>query len=200
MPFQHLENLAATNGRAGLHGLARDPGTASRHGGQRHRVLPQLRRRRGVRQHDAASPAHIIHWRLTNTRSLDSAHPNVQLHRSFVGVREYSVPPDMVSARATPAGGLLNQDCFGIGPATRREPEGPLDANDTRMQQVVYHAGRLWGRSTPPRLEGPAAERHRLLRRLPGRGNLQRQARIKVGGNNVTRPSINMLDRGGVVT
>ena len=199
VPFQHLENLAVTKAEPGFTVWPAIPnGSAdTAANGTEHFLSSDAAEESG---NTTGASNHIIHWRLTNTRSLDSAHPNVQLHHSFVGVREYSVPPDMVQRTGdVPLSECLNQDCLGIGTGNPPEPEGLIGANDTRMQQVVYHAGTVWGT-----LDTAVASRGRMLNGIDyygvsRTGSLQRQARIKVGGNSVTRPSINMLDRGGVV-
>ena len=93
----------------------------------------------------------IVVWSLTNTRSLDSRRPNPQLHDTRVGVRTYSLPPPSNQKR----GPVPLADCLNLDPCStvvlggpdpfKPEVEGPLDSNDTRMQQVTYAGGKLYG-------------------------------------------------------
>jgi hypothetical protein len=199
VPFQHLENLAVNRKEPGFTVWPAIPNGASdrARNGTEHFLSSDAAEESG---NETGSSKHIIHWRLTNTRSLDSAHPDLRIHRALVKVREYSVPPDMVQRTGdVPLSDCLNIDCLGLGTGDPQEPEGLIGANDTRMQQVVYHDGTVWGT-----LDTAVASRGRMLNGIDyygvsTRSKLRRQARLKVGGNSLTRPSINMLDAGGVV-
>jgi hypothetical protein len=142
----------------------------------------------------------IIHWRLTNTRSLNSSAPDLRLAKSAIRVRSYSVPPDMTQRVGdVPLSECLNADCLGIGTGTPPEPEGKIGANDTRMQQVIYHDGTVWGTlDTAVESKGMTVNGIDYYG-VSRSGALKRQARLKVAGNSLTRPSINMIDGGGVV-
>ncbi|HEX6776833.1 MAG TPA: hypothetical protein VF099_01460 [Ktedonobacterales bacterium] len=102
----------------------------------------------------------LLQWTLTNTSSLNSASPNPLLDVTSIGVEQYAAPP-----RATqPAGNRPLGTCIGdtvIFPtcnsaiagraptnhnnATFGPPNGTLNSNDSRMQQVTYANGKLWG-------------------------------------------------------
>ena len=100
----------------------------------------------------------ILLWTMTNTSSLNSVSPAPSLALSTVAVDTYAVPP-----RATqPAGNRPLSDCIadtlifpncnvlvaGVAShnnATFGPPNGSLNANDSRMQQVSYANGKLWG-------------------------------------------------------
>jgi hypothetical protein len=142
----------------------------------------------------------IIHWRLTNTSSLNSSAPALGLAKSVIGVRSYSVPPDMTQKVGdVPLSECLNADCLGIGTGTPPEPEGVIGANDTRMQQVIYHDGTVWG-TLDTAVESKGMTVNGIDYYAVSRsGTLKREARLKVAGNSLTRPSINMIDGGGVV-
>ncbi|HEY7127284.1 MAG TPA: hypothetical protein VH540_25350 [Ktedonobacterales bacterium] len=112
---------------------------------------------RAVFSDDGTSDS-ILQWTLTNTSSLNSANPNPLLSVTSINVDEYAVPP-----RATqPAGNRPLSQCIadtvilpncntsiaGIGShnnATFGPPNGNLNSNDSRMQQVSYANGQLWG-------------------------------------------------------
>ena len=84
-------------------------------------------------------------WQITNSASIRSGSPAPVLSRSLLPSERYVVPP--LSARKigpTPLADCVNVACMaGVGPG--RESEGPLDSNDSRMQQVYYAGGKLYG-------------------------------------------------------
>lgn len=102
----------------------------------------------------------LLQWTLTTTSSLNAASPNLQLDVTSVAVEQYAVPP-----RATqPAGNRPLGTCIAdtvIFPTCFKDPKyanlgthnnntfgppnGKLNANDSRMQQVMYANGKLWG-------------------------------------------------------
>jgi hypothetical protein len=95
-------------------------------------------------------------WAITNTQSLDTPHPDLRLTSHAIKSEAYAVPPlsDQPHSGTTnddfPLGQCLNLDecaLFLLGVTDPYKPEviGVLDSNDTRMQQVYYAAGRLWG-------------------------------------------------------
>jgi hypothetical protein len=101
----------------------------------------------------AVGPRHsnqLLVWSLTNTRSLNSNHPDAELSHSVLGVGEYAVPSGSTQkAGSTPLVDCLNTPACSTahllgGPDPFTESEYKLDSNDTRMQQVVYANGNLW--------------------------------------------------------
>ena len=100
----------------------------------------------------------LIVWALTNTASLNTASPALSLSNSVLTVNPYAIPPKAKQkAGDFPLGQCINDTTtptpFGLGcwrffftkePA-HDEVESHLDSNDTRMQQVVYANGKLWG-------------------------------------------------------
>jgi hypothetical protein len=100
----------------------------------------------------------IFLWTMSNTSTLNSLSPAPALGVSPIAVNTYAVPP-----RATqPAGNRPLSDCIadtvifpncnllvaGVGShnnATFGPPNGSLNSNDSRMQQVSYANGKLWG-------------------------------------------------------
>lgn len=108
----------------------------------------------------------LVVWTLTNTSSLNSNAPALNLSNKVVGVEQYAIPPKQKqpgsgSAPDTnaPQGYCLNDTttvtiagtgCWQLlvtAAAHRRGSEviSSPDANDTRMQQVTYANGKLWG-------------------------------------------------------
>ena len=110
----------------------------------------------------------IVLWALTNTSSLDSTTPSVSLTNTVLTVRGYALPPKAgqpgsgsAPNAATPQGHCLNNEttvlfngamgCWkllvsaAIHAARGAEVVSRLDSNDTRMQQVMYANGKVWG-------------------------------------------------------
>ena len=94
----------------------------------------------------------LLVWSLTNTSSLSSATPSVDLSHSILNVGNYVVPArSEQKAGETPLIDCLNKkSCatnflLGAPDPFAPEPQYPLDSNDTRMQQVVFADGMLWG-------------------------------------------------------
>jgi hypothetical protein len=107
----------------------------------------------------------LVVWTLTNTSSLNSATPTLSLSNNLLTVNKYAIPPEQTQPGSgnlatvnTPQGFCINdtttqlvnsqQGCwrllFGGEPAHDEVISRP-DANDTRMQQVMYANGKLWG-------------------------------------------------------
>ncbi len=108
----------------------------------------------------------VVLWALTNTSSLDSTTPSVSLTNTVLAVGQYAVPPKAdqpgsgsAPTASTPQGYCLNNEttvlfngatgCWKllVGSTHARGPEvvSRLDSNDTRMQQVMYANGKVWG-------------------------------------------------------
>jgi hypothetical protein len=110
----------------------------------------------------------LIVWSLTNTASLNTASPAVSLSNKILTVGQYGVPPKQQQPgsgtapdASVPQGFCLNNEttllftgqtgCWRLlVSATAHTAAGPEvearpDSNDTRMQQVMYANGKLWG-------------------------------------------------------
>lgn len=106
----------------------------------------------------------IVVWTLTNTASLDSASPSLNLSNKLLTVGTYAIPPKSnqpgsgtLATTATPQGRCINDTttatiagtgCWRLvftGQPPHDEVISRFDANDTRMQQVTYANGKLWG-------------------------------------------------------
>jgi len=106
----------------------------------------------------------VVVWALTNTASLASATPALSLSNKVVPSETYAIPPKTkqpgsgtAPTTATPQGHCINDTStptiagtgcwkllFGGEPAHNEVVSTP-DSNDTRMQQVTYANGKLWG-------------------------------------------------------
>ena len=107
----------------------------------------------------------IVLWALTNTASLDSAAPTVNLSNTVLSVGQYAIPPKADQPGSgtapglnTPQGHCINDTTtvtsrgtgcwrllFGTAEPAHNEVISKLDSNDTRMQQVMYANGKVWG-------------------------------------------------------
>jgi hypothetical protein len=102
---------------------------------------------------------------LQNTASLNTASPSLLLGTDVLGVEHYAVPPKQqqpgsgtTPGHTVPQGACINNTTtalatgqvgcwrllFAAEPAHTEVISRP-DSNDTRMQQVMYAHGRLWG-------------------------------------------------------
>jgi hypothetical protein len=111
----------------------------------------------------------LILWTMTNTASLNTASPAINLSNKILTVGQYGVPPkqqqpgsgtladetttpdvaqgDCINDTTTPT--IAGVGCWRLlfnppGPAHNEVISRP-DSNDTRMQQVMYANGKLWG-------------------------------------------------------
>lgn len=138
-------------------------------------------------------------WRLTNSASLDSASPNPSLASAILTSENYGVPP----LSEQKAGNVPLRDCIvtnclpGIGPSPVREVEGPLDSNDSRMQQTWYAGGRLYGAlDTIARVSGNIKAATAFFVVDPATPKLTSQGYVAVTGNNVNYPAVAVLPNG----
>ncbi len=110
------------------------------------------------RQHNRTSRDLIV-WTLTNTQSLGST-PDISLETNVLKVGRYAAPPTAnQKAGSTPLADCLNDTSvqvtatlFGcwrfavsVEPAHNQVESQSIDTNDTRMQQVTYAGGMLYG-------------------------------------------------------
>jgi hypothetical protein len=106
----------------------------------------------------------IVAWSLTNTSSLNVATPTLTLSNKVLAVSQYAIPPRFKQPGSgtlpdtqTPQGFCINDTktktiagngcwrlIFASRPAHDEKISRP-DSNDTRMQQVMYANGKIWG-------------------------------------------------------
>jgi hypothetical protein len=105
----------------------------------------------------------LILWTLTNTSSLNTTSPAINLVNQAVSVNQYGIPPKQnqpgagaAPTTATPQGYCINDtttptiagvgcwQLFFTGQPAQSEVVSRPDANDTRIQQVMYANGKLW--------------------------------------------------------
>jgi len=110
----------------------------------------------GAEAHDTGDGKSTFHpstqllvWSLTNTSSLDSS-PALSLSNSEVNVGLYTLPPSAVQKSGNqPLRTCLNNNSCSLVLEGIKDPfvekSANLDSNDTRMQQVTWVNGSLWG-------------------------------------------------------
>jgi len=106
----------------------------------------------------------LVVWSLTNTSSLNTASPTLNLSNKVLSVNQYGIPPKQqqpgsgtLATTDTPQGYCINDTttstvagvgCWRllfVGQPAHNEVISRPDSNDTRMQQVMYANGKLWG-------------------------------------------------------
>ena len=169
---------------------------------------------------DSGNDSRLRVWALSNTKSLNSNDPNLAMVHNVVNVDPYGVPPPIVQkpgniplaecindrTMATPFG----PGCWNYLTATQptvTETLGQIDPNDSRMQQVFYTGGHLFGALDTVVTVGQKDQTgiaYYVLRPSVS-GNkvsafVEKQGKIAVANNNVTRPAIAALPNGrGVI-
>jgi hypothetical protein len=147
----------------------------------------------------------ILLWSISNTASIDAAVPNLQLKVTPITTDIYSVPP-MASQKA---GNTPLRDCIAntfsdncnvlLGVPATSNPMSPIDSSDSRMQQVFYANGKLWGAlGTGVQVAGDATPRAGIAYYVinPFAGKLLMQGTVAVAGNNVIYPSVAVTNSG----
>jgi hypothetical protein len=142
-------------------------------------------------------------WKLTNTSSLDSASPAPDLASAILGSETYGVPPRSEQK----AGSVPLRDCLitaacaprvGIAADPFNEVEGPLDSNDTRMQQTWFAGGKLYGAlDTIAQVGGNLKAATAWFSVDPRTPRVVSQGYVAVAGNNVNYPAVGVLKGGG---
>jgi hypothetical protein len=158
----------------------------------------------------------VVLWALSNTSSLDSSTPNPTLSNKVIGSEVYGVPPASDQKKGDiPLGECINDTTqptpFGTGcwnflfltePA-HDEVESHIDSNDSRMQQVWFVNGRVWGAlDTIVHVGGQdkAGIAYFVVKpefKKDGiSGHMVKQGYLAVSDNNVSYPAISILPSG----
>ena len=147
-------------------------------------------------------------WGLSNTQSLNSS-PQLKLNAQTVNVETYAVPPLADQKQGDfPLGQCLNSDPCAtrvLGSPDPYKPEviSPLDGNDSRMQQVTYANGKLWG-ALDTAVNDNGANRVGIewyvlkptVTPTSVSASVALQGTLSVPGNNVTRPALAVTESG----
>jgi len=148
----------------------------------------------------------IAVWALTNTSSLNTAHPAVTLTSKVISSESYGQPPVADQKDGDHPFGQWGANFFYDGATD--QPVNTLNSNDDRMQQVVYVNGHLWaGLNTIVAQPGGATKAGAAWFRVgvdSGRGTrisarVEDQGYISIKGQNVLFPSIGVTPSGKAV-
>jgi hypothetical protein len=158
----------------------------------------------------------LLVWSLTNSGSLNSSSPAPNLDNTLLTVGQYAVPPKQQQPGAgtpptvgTPQGFCLNDTATVTVAGTgcwrllvSREPAhdevvSQPDSNDTRMQQVMFANGKLWG-SLDTALTVDGQNRAGIAWYIinPSSNKLDRQGYLGAAGHDFTYPAIGVTTSG----
>ena len=160
-------------------------------------------------------------WALSNTQSLNSASPALTLTTGVVNVQNYAVPPKSGqkvgdfpfgqclddSTISTPFGAGCWRFFFVSGGPFNEVEVQTIDSNDSRMQQVVFANGKLWGAlDTAVNFGGPnqAGIAYFVLKPQVTSGNVSATVAFQgitgLANNNLTYPAVGVTGSGrGVI-
>jgi hypothetical protein len=161
----------------------------------------------------------LVVWTLTNTASLNTASPSVNLSNQILTVGQYGVPPKQQQPGSGTAPGLdvpqghcLNDETTstiaGIGcwrllvsaaaHAAGAEVIASPDSNDTRMQQVMWANGKLWGALDTALNPDGGPQRAGIAWYIvnPNAGTLVKQGYLGATGYDFTYPAIGVTTSG----
>src|SRR5437764_2936743 len=167
----------------------------------------------------------LIVWTLSNTASLNTASPAVGISNRILTVGQYGVPPkqqqpgsgtlaDKTTTPDAAQGDCINDTTtttiagigcwrllFGGEPAHNEVISRP-DSNDTRMQQVMYANGKLWGALDTALNPDAGPQRAGIAWYIvnPSAGSIVKQGYLGATGYDFTYPAIGVTASGrGVV-
>jgi hypothetical protein len=158
--------------------------------------------------------SNILLWTMSNTASLNTATPSPTLTTSVIPVTQYAVPP----RAKQPAGNRPLSQCIadtiifptcntavaGINSrnnATFGPPNGQLNSNDSRMQQVMYANGKVWGAlDTAVTVGGQSRAGIGYYVVNPIAAKIVLQGQAGVAASDLTYPAVGVTDSGrGVI-
>jgi hypothetical protein len=160
----------------------------------------------------------LVVWTLTNTSSLNSVSPSLTLKNKVLSVNPYALPPKQqqpgsgtLATTDTPLGYCINdtttllfngqtgcwQLLFGAEPAHNEVISRP-DSNDTRMQQVDFANGKLWGSLDTALSPDGGPQRAGIAYYVlnPAAGKVDIQGYLGATGHDFTYPAIGVTPSG----
>ena len=162
----------------------------------------------------------LIVWTLKNTSSLNSASPSLSLSNKVLPVGTYALPPrakqpgsGTAPGDTVPQGECLNNEttptiagggCYqllvstAVHNLTKPEVVTRIDSNDTRMQQVTYANGKLWGALDTAINPDGGAQRAGIAWYIvnPNAGKVTNQGYVGATGYDFTYPAIGVTQSG----
>lgn len=158
---------------------------------------------------DDGTSSSIVVWKLSNTKSLNSATPNLQLSSSVVNTGQYGIPaPPTQKAGDVPLAACIGSTvptpppsgppCWSrlglgfAGPVVKTE--NVLDGNDSRIGGVSYANGKLWavlGSAATDSKGNPAdGTAWFIMNPHPTSPKLLNEGMLVKDGSNLTYPSV----------
>ena len=164
----------------------------------------------------------LVVWTLKNTASLNTASPALSLSNRIVTVGQYGVPPkqqqpgsgtlaDKTTTPDVALGDCINDTTtqlfngqfgcwrllFGAEPAHTEVISRP-DSNDTRMQQVMYANGKVWGALDTALNPDAGPQRAGIAWYIvnPDAGSVVKQGYLGATGYDFTYPAIGVTAAG----
>jgi hypothetical protein len=158
----------------------------------------------------------LISWTLTNTSSLNAV-PALSLSNKVLSVNQYGVPPKQqqpgsgtLATIDTPQGYCINDTTTttiaGVGcwrllfvaPPAHNEVISRPDSNDTRMQQVMWANGKLWGSLDTALNPDGGPQRAGIAWYIvkPDAGRVALQGYLGASGHDFTYPAIGVTPSG----
>jgi hypothetical protein len=160
----------------------------------------------------------LVIWTLTNTASLATSAPALTLTNRLVKVNQYGVPPRQQQPGSgtapdttAPQGYCINDTStllfngqvgcwhllFAAQPAHNEVVSRP-DSNDSRMQQVTYSNGKLWGALDTALNPGGGPQRAGIAWYIlkPDNGGVVLQGYLGATGHDFTYPAIGVTPSG----
>jgi hypothetical protein len=147
-------------------------------------------------------------WALSNTSSLNGT-PALALNNTVIDVLPYVQPPKANQKPGDiPLGECLNIPACatflnGVPDPFAPEVESHLDSSDTRMMQVTYANGKVWGAlGTGLTMNGDtrAGIVYYIIKPVAGlgavTGSVAKQGYVGLAGNNLTYPTVAALNSG----
>lgn len=162
---------------------------------------------------DSGESDQLLVYSLTNTKSLNTATPALGFNVGVLGTQKYGVPPssNQKTAGNTPLRDCLadtTTNCFSAiagAPSRFNNPQLRPDSNDSRMQQVMYANGKLWGAlDTAVDIAGDVDANGAQITRAgiayfvfnPNSGVMSQQGVVALKGNNVSYPAMGVVESG----
>jgi len=155
----------------------------------------------------AQASTQLLVWAVTNTASLNST-PALQLSSAKLDVGQYAPPP----LAAQKSGNQPLRQCLNNNPCSLflecikdpfAETSSGIDANDSRMQQVTWVNGKLWGAlDTGVNVSSAKQAGIEWLTAAPSTASgsvsatLANQGYLALGNDNVTYPAIGVTSSG----
>ena len=159
----------------------------------------------------------IVQWTLNQTLSLDSPNPSLSLNTAILPTNLYAIPPQQKQPGAgsapgagAPLGKCINDTktvtvggtgcwrlLFGRQPAHNEVISTP-DSNDTRMQQVTFANGKLWGALDTAINPNGGQQRAGVAWYIlnPSAGTMVKQGYLGAAGYDLTYPAIGVTASG----